>query len=61
MSLCSQTAVGQKILEHLAAAIDVPAVGRIVERAAVGVGLIAQIGGDIVGEKKPVAMRCRIS
>ena len=41
-----QTAVGQQILEHLAAAVDGPAVGGVVERIGVCMGLVAEIGGN---------------
>ena len=48
VALCHglQTAVVQQILEHLAAAVDGPAVGGIIKGVGVSVGLVAEIGGD---------------
>ena len=41
-----QAAVIKEVLEDLSAAVDGPAVGRVVEGVVVRVGLIAHIGGD---------------
>ena len=48
VTLCHglQSAVGQQVLEHLAAAVDGPAVGGIIKGVGVSVGLVAEIGGD---------------
>ena len=48
-----QAALVQQVPEHLAAAVDGPAVGGVVHGAVVGVGLVAQIGGDALGKVVP--------
>ena len=40
-----QAALVQQVSEHLAAAVDGPAVGGVVHRTVVGVGLVAEVGG----------------
>ena len=44
---CFQTAIVQQIAEHLAAAVDAPAVGGVVHRAVVGMGIITHVYGNL--------------